>query len=237
MKRSSRSRLHPGLAFHFPSENVHDRIGRAVCEARCLARKEFFESWSFVHRVRRHLDAPVVWDLCSGHGLVAFLLALLEPGVEKVRCVDRRRPRNHDRLRAALSTIDAGRVAKVVFDEMEVEDLEPPSERVFVTAVHACGRRTDRAIDLALAARASIAALPCCHESAYLIERGELPEALLARISKRDAVDAARMFKLARAGYDVRSRKVDDDVTAQADLILGLAPATSRPAPGPSPGP
>ena len=204
-----------------------------MCGARCLARKEFFESWSFVQRVRGHLDAPVVWDLCSGHGLVAFLLAILEPDLERIRCVDKRRPLNHDRLRAAFEPLWPSRIAKVVYDEATVESLAPPTEKVFVTAVHACGRRTDRALDLALAAKVSIAVLPCCHDSSFLVDSGELPAALLARIPKRDAVDAARMFKLARAGYQVRSRKVDDDVTSYADLILGLA----RPVQGPPPPP
>ena len=226
MNRSSRSRLHPGCAPLFPSENLHDRVARAVCEARCLARKELFESWSFVARVRRFLDAPVVWDLGAGHGLVAMLLAILEPDLREVRCVDRRKPESFEKLRAALEGVAGGRLAKVVYDERRLDRLEPAHERIFVTAVHACGRRTDEAIDVALAARSSVALLPCCHDASIHV----LPGALVGRWSKRDAVDLTRIFRLDAAGYRTLSRRVDDDVTACADAIIGLAPPAPPPA-------
>lgn len=220
MNPASRSRLHPGCAPLFPSANLRDRVARALCEARCLARRELFESWSFVDRVRRHLDAPVVWDLGAGHGLVALLLAILEPGLREVRAVDRRKPPCHEKIRAALAAIGGARLLKVRYDESRLDRLEPPRERVFVTAVHACGRRSDEAIDLALAARSSVALLPCCHDASI----HPLPGALLGRWSKRDAVDLARIFRLDAAGYRTLSRRLEDGVTACSDLIIGLAP-------------
>jgi hypothetical protein len=223
VNRASRSRLHPGCEPLFPSDGVRDRIARAVCSARCLARRELFESWSFVARVRRHLDAPVVWDLGAGHGLVALLFAILEPGLREVRAVDRRKPPSFEKLRAALAEVGGARLAKVVYDERRLERLPPPAERVFVTAVHACGRRTDEAIDLALAARSSVALLPCCHDASV----HALPGALLGRWSKRDAVDLTRIFRLDAAGYRTLSRRIDEDVTSRADAIIGIAPPAS----------
>ena len=220
MIRSSRKRLHPGSAKNFPADNVHDRIARALCEAYCLPRKEFFESWSFVNRVRRRLDSTVVWDLCAGHGLVSFLLALLEPQLTSVRAIDLRKPLSFERIRAALAPLGEERIAKVVFEESALEDVEPPREPVFMTAVHACGRRSDRAIELALASRSSIALLPCCQDVSAI----EIPDAVLQRWSKRESVDVARIFTLHRAGYRTVSAKVDDDVTQCADAIIGLAP-------------
>lgn len=220
MNRASRSRLHPGCEPLFPSESLRDRVARAVCSARCLARRELFESWSFVARVRRHIDAPVAWDLGAGHGLVAMLLAILEPGLREVRAVDRRKPASFEKLYAALGPLAGGRLAKVVYDERRLDRLEPPEGRVFVTAVHACGRRTDEAIDLALAARSSVALLPCCHDASV----HALPGALLGRWSKRDAVDLTRIFRLEAAGYRTLSRRVEDGITACADAIIGLAP-------------
>lgn len=201
---------------------MRDRVARAVCEARCLARRELFESWSFVDKVRRHLDAPAVWDLGAGHGLVAMLLAILEPGLREVRAIDRRKPESFEKLRAALAAVWGERLAKVVYEVRRLDRLEPPGERVFVTAVHACGRRTDEAIDLALAARSSVALLPCCHDASI----HALPGALLGRWSKRDAVDLTRIFRLDAAGYRTLSRRVDDGVTACADAIIGIAPTT-----------
>ncbi len=220
MNRASRSRLHPGCAPLFPSENLHDRVARAVCSARCLARRELFESWSFVARVRPHLDAPVVWDLGAGHGLVAMLLAILEPDLREVRAIDRRKPECHDKLRAALAEVGGARLEKVVYDVRAIDRVEPPAGRIFVTAVHACGRRTDEALDLALAARSSVALLPCCHDASI----HPLPGALLGRWSKSDAVDLTRIFRLHAAGYRTHSRRIDGEVTRFADAIIGIAP-------------
>ncbi len=223
MNRASRKHLHAGCAQNYPADTVHDRIARALCGAGCLPRKELFESWSFVHRVRRRLDAPVVWDLCAGHGLVAFLLALLEPQLTSVRAIDKRKPQSFEKIRAALAPLGEERVAKVVYEEIELEDLAPPSERVFMTAVHACGRRTDRAIELALASGSSVAVLPCCPE----VKRVDIPDAVRQRWSKAEAVDLSRIFKLHAAGWRTIAAKVDDDVTAYADAIIGIAPRRS----------
>ena len=219
MNRSSRKRLHPGAAINFPADNLHDRVARALCEGSCLPRKELFESWSFVNRIRRRIDAPVVWDLCAGHGLVAFLLALLEPELTSIRAIDRRKPLSFDRIKAALAPLDEARIAKVVFDERELRDLDAPRQRVFMTAVHACGRRSDDAIDLALASHSSIALLPCCHATDKSI-----PEAVKTRFSKKDAVDLARIFRLHQAGWRTVAGKVDDDITSCADAIIAIAP-------------
>lgn len=219
MRRSSRKRLHPGAAVNFPADTVHDRIARALCEGSCLPRKELFESWSFVNRIRRRIDAPVVWDLCAGHGLVAFLLALLEPGLTHIRAIDRRKPLSFDRIRAALAPLDEARIAKVVFEERDLRSVDAPREKVFMTAVHACGRRTDDAIDLALAGHCSIALLPCCHATDKAI-----PEAVMTRFEKKDAVDLARIFRLHHAGWRTIAAKVDEDVTMCADAIIAIAP-------------
>ncbi|HZV01041.1 MAG TPA: methyltransferase [Planctomycetota bacterium] len=227
MKRSSRKRLHPGAAINYPGDTVHDRVARALASASCIPRKEFFESWSFVNRIRRHIDADVVWDLCAGHGLVAFLLALLEPQLRVVRAIDKRKPLSFERMRVVLAPLDEARVAKVSFEEVSLGKLEPPRDRVFLTAVHACGRRTDEAIEIALAARSSIAVLPCCHD----VSEVEVPEAIRQRWSKKEAVDIARIYKLHAAGWRTLSRKVDEDVTQAADAIIALAPLPGQPLP------
>jgi len=220
VNKASRSRLHPGCAASFPSDNLHDRVARAVCEARCLARRELFESWSFAQKIRRFIDAPVVWDLGAGHGLVAMLLAIMEPDLTLVRAVDRRKPVSFEKIRDALAASFGDRIAKVRFDEVKIESLAPPEERIFITAVHACGKRTDDAIDIALNARASLALLPCCHDASIY----PLPGALTGRWSKREAVDLARIFRLDSWGYKTHARKIDDGLTSCADVIIGVAP-------------
>ena len=228
MNRASRSRLHPGCHPLFPSQSMRDRVARAACDARCLARRELFESWSFVDRARPHIDADVVWDLGAGHGLVGMILALLEPGLREVRLVDRRKPPSYEKLRAALDPLAPERLARVVYEERRLDDLAPPAGRAFIVAVHACGKRTDEAIDLALASRSSVALLPCCHDASIY----PLPGAITGRWSKRDAVDLARIFRLDAAGYRTYSRRIEDGLTHCADAIIGVAPA---PGAGPAP--
>ena len=45
MQRSSKNRLTEKELFLFPAETLFDKVGRAVCQAGCLPRKELFEAW------------------------------------------------------------------------------------------------------------------------------------------------------------------------------------------------
>ena len=50
---SSRGRLTDKDLGRFPGDTLFDRLGRAVCHAGCLPRKELFEAWEVARRVRR----------------------------------------------------------------------------------------------------------------------------------------------------------------------------------------
>ena len=90
-RASSRRRLSPRSLPDFAGETLFDAVGRVVCEADCLPRKELFESWAVASRVRRRVRGRPILDLAAGHGLVAWLLLLLDPTAPGARCVDRRR--------------------------------------------------------------------------------------------------------------------------------------------------
>src|SRR5204862_1774760 len=102
-KRSARWRLSRYSARDFAGDTLFDAIGRVVAEAECLPRKELFESWEVANRVRRRVRSRPILELAAGHGLVAWLLLLLDPTAPGARCVDRRKPPSAARLEAALT--------------------------------------------------------------------------------------------------------------------------------------
>ena len=74
----SRARLTPRALPLFQDDTLLHRVARVVCRADCLPRKELFESWEVARRVRRRFRGGRVVDLACGHGLLAYLLLLLD---------------------------------------------------------------------------------------------------------------------------------------------------------------
>ena len=62
MNRSSKNRLTEKETILFPSDTLFDKIGRAVCHANCLPRKELYEAWEVARRVRRRFRGGRVVD-------------------------------------------------------------------------------------------------------------------------------------------------------------------------------
>ena len=63
---SSRVKLTPRNTLHFQGETLFDRIGRTVCAAECLPRKELYESWELARRARRRFRGGRVLDAQTG---------------------------------------------------------------------------------------------------------------------------------------------------------------------------
>lgn len=76
--RSSKGRLTARDLARFPSQSLFDRLGRAVCEAGCLPRKELYEAWEVARRARRLFRGRRVVDLAGGHGLLAHIMLILD---------------------------------------------------------------------------------------------------------------------------------------------------------------
>jgi hypothetical protein len=200
----------------FPGEGLFARVARAVCEAECLPRKELFESWEVARRVRRRLRGGRVVELAAGHGLVAHLLLLLDDTSETALAVDAKAVPSAETLSAALARRwprIAGRVqwrlGSVEGAAVEASDL--------VVSVHACGALTDRVIERTVAARASLALLPCCHDA-----RTCDPGGLLGFLPLPLAVDATRVARLRAEGYDVFTQTIPAEITPHNRLILGV---------------
>lgn len=213
------AKLGPRRAWLFAGEGIAARLGRELCAADALATKEFFESVELFERVRRHVRAPRVVDLCCGHGFTGMLFALLERRVERVTLVDRARPGSHDAILEAVARVGPWVRAKVRFVERELrdaKDLVAPGASVL--AVHACGARTDRALDLALAARGAVAVMPCCaSRRAY-----EGSSALLQALGVATTHDVARTLRLESAGYRVAWKHVPPEITPRNRILLGV---------------
>ena len=201
---------------HFGGDTLFDALGRAVCEAGCLPRKELFEAWAVAKRARRRLGRGPVVDLACGHGLAAWCLLLLDPVEGPAICVDRRLPASAEILRDVLGRRwprVAGRI-RYVQGELEEAAVEPGGR---VLAVHACGGLTDRALELAIAARADVAALPCCHSHAKQDDGG-----LSGWMDRDVAIDATRVGRLRAEGYRVWTATIPASITPENRLMLGV---------------
>jgi hypothetical protein len=78
---------------------------------------------------------------------------------------------------------------------------------------------TDVVLQLATAARARVAVLPCCHDVG-VCDAG----ALSGWMDDALAIDATRASRLASQGYHVWTQRIPEDITPKNRLLIG-APA------------
>jgi Methyltransferase domain len=216
--RSSRGRLTDRDLARFPGETLLDRLGRAVCHARCLPRKELYEAWETARRVRRLLRGGRIVDLAAGHGLLAQLMLILDDTSPCALAVDAAVPPSAATLHQAL--VDrwprlAGRITFVA-GQMDVIEILPGD---IVVSVHACGGLTDVVLQLAVRARARVAVLPCCHD-VVVSDAG----ALSGWMDDALAIDVVRARRLASQGYHIWTQRIPQDITPKNRLLIG-APA------------
>ena len=185
----------------FAGDTLFDRLGRAVCRAGCLPRKELYEAWEMARRVRRILRGGRIVDLTL--------------------------PRSHARVHEALLLEWPRLAGRVGFEERPYEDV-PLGAGDLVVASHACGALTDTVIELAVAARAPVAVLPCCHDHVRC-DTG----ALTGWMSADLAIDAVRAVKLQEVGYRVWTKGIPAEVTPKNRLLIA-APADRATAADPS---
>lgn len=214
MDRASRNRLTEHQLDRFPGDNLFDRVARAVCTAGCLPRKELYEAWEVARRVRRRFRGGRVVDLACGHGLLAHMLLLLDDSSPLALGIDRSLPPSAAKLQAVLQEEWPRLNGRVELRSGEIEGAGLTADDL-VVSVHACGGLTDRVIELAIAARARLAVLPCCHDLASSNGaelRGWLDGAL--------AMDVARAARLQAAGYRVMTQTIPAEITPKNRLLL-----------------
>jgi hypothetical protein len=219
LDRSSRNRLTERLLPHFAGDTLFDAIGRAVCLAGCLPRKELYEAWEVARRVRRRFRGGRIVDMAAGHGLLAMILLLLDDSSPEALAVDRRISESAATLAASLTETWPRLKGRVRFVEADLEKV-PLQHGDVIVSVHACGRLTDLVIERALGAGARLAVLPCCHD----LDGADLG-GLQGWLDGPLAMDAARVARLRSHGYRVVTQLIPGDITAKNRLLLA-EPAT-----------
>jgi len=214
---SYRGRVDERAASVFASDSLVDRLVRALAARRAIAVKEVAESFEFFGRTRRRLRAPRMVDLGAGHGLAGILFAVFEPVVAEVLLVDRRQPACHRAVLAAAVAVAPWIADKVRYFEMSLRaaEADPPAVDA-VLAVHNCGKRTDRAIAIAIAQEARLAAMPCCYGHTTPPGLAALERALGART----ATDIDRTYRLLGAGYEVDWAFIPEAITPMNRILV-----------------
>ena len=200
----------------FPAGTLFDHIGRVVCGASVLPRKELYEAWEVARRVRRWCRGGRVVDAAGGHGLLAHIMLLLDDSSPEAVVVDPVLPPSSAALHSALVAEWPrleGRVSLVAADIARV----PLAATDLVVSSHACGALTDVILEAAAAVSARVAVLPCCHDAATC-DAGPLAGWLDAAM----AVDAVRAVRLESRGYHVRTQTIPSAITPKNRLLIGI---------------
>lgn len=227
---SAKSRLTRHDLGRFPGDMLFDRLARAVCEAEVLPRKELYEAWEVARRTRRLCRGGRVVDVAGGHGLLAHVMLVLDDTSSEAHVVDPSSPPSAPALHGALTAVWprlAGRV-HVQAQPLAAFALSPDD---LIVSSHACGALTDRVLDAAVAARARVAVLPCCHD-ARTCDAGTLT----GWVDVPLAIDLRRAGRLEQSGYRVWTQTIPAAITPKNRLLIGVPSGANSPPAGVSSG-
>lgn len=219
---SSKARLTTRDLGRFPEDTLFHRIARVVCGAGCLPRKELFEAWEVARRVRRRFRGGRVVDLCAGHGLLGQIMLLLDDSSPEVILADQSLPPSSVTLSRALAAEWPRLDGRVTFREEPLDQIELRKDDV-VASVHACGTLTDRVIEKAVAARARLAVMPCCH-NLDVSDTGALGGWLDGPL----AVDVVRASRLRAMGWQVVTQTIPREITPHNRLLIAEPPRVAE---------
>lgn len=212
---ASRSRLSQHDLPRFAGPTLFDHIGRVLCEADCVPRKELYEAWEVARRARRRFRGGRVLDLACGHALVAHLMLLIDDSSASALAVDSKLPPSAQRVAEAFGQAWPRIRGRIELQQASLEAVEVRSDDVVVSC-HACGKLTDDVLRLALRARARVVVLPCCHA----LGKSDLG-GLEGWLDPTLAVDVTRASRLRAAGYDVYTQTIPAAITPKNRLLLG----------------
>ena len=218
---SSRGRLTEYDVRRFAADTLFDRLGRAVCRAGCVPRKELYEAWEVARRVRRHIRGGRIVDLAGGHGLLAQAMLLLDDASPSALVVDKAIPSSAAVLHDALVHAWPRLAGRVTFAAGDIGRVSLSADDVIVSS-HACGALTDAVLRLAADARARVAVLPCCHD-VESCDAGVFTGWLDAPL----AIDVTRAARLEARGYQVRTSTIPGSITPKNRLLMGAPRASA----------
>jgi 16S rRNA G527 N7-methylase RsmG len=201
----------------FDGDSMPEKIARAIVRRQAIVAKELFESFEFFQRVRRGVRQRMVVDVSAGHGLTGLLFAAFEREVEEVILVDPTPPDSFEKVSEAVYECAPWAREKVRYIENRVEYVhEHVEEGAGIFGVHACGVLSDRAIDLAIKKKSTVALLPCC----YAQTAQDAPRALREWLGAEMTTDVHRTYRLEDAGYDVVWTAIPRVITPKNRVIL-----------------
>jgi hypothetical protein len=212
---SSRGRLTDRDLDRFPGGTLFDRLARAVCHAGCLPRKELYEAWEVARRVRRLFRGGRIVDLGGGHGLLAQALLILDDTSPCALVVDKALPPSAAKLHAALVQAWPRLEGRVEFAATGLDAVAVGATDLVVSS-HACGNLTDVVLGRAIAARARVAVLPCCHH----LRTGDAG-GLAGWVDRAAAIDIMRAVRLSRHGYRIWTQAIPAAITPKNRLLVG----------------
>jgi hypothetical protein len=199
----------------FTGDTLFDRVARAMCAARCLPRKELYESWEVARRARRRFRGGRIVDVGAGHGLLAHLMRLLDSTSAEAVLVDPHLPPSATRIHEVLAATWPVLARGITFVTADLESVSLHGADVIVSS-HACGALTDRILDAAIANRSRVAVLPCCHDL-DTCDAGEVS----GWVDGPLAIDIGRAMRLKHAGYTVWTQTIPGAITPKNRLLLG----------------
>jgi hypothetical protein len=170
-------------------------------------------------RVRRRFRGGRVVDLGGGHGLLAQLMLLLDDSSPGAVVVDKALPPSSAALHDALIQVWPRLTGRVAFVAASLDDIDILAADLVVSS-HACGALTDRVLDRAVAARARVAVLPCCHDLTAANANNHGGE-LSAWVDGALAIDIGRAVRLQRKGYRIWTQAIPVEITPKNRLLLG----------------
>ena len=212
---SSRSILNLHTIERFHGNSLMAKIGRTVCEAECLPRKEFFEVWETAKRIRRHMRGGKILDLAAGHGLLSAILLIMDNSSPSATLVDIRKPQSYEKLMFVLMKKWPKLKGRLDYKVMPLEEISG-NENTLAVSVHACGILTDKVLDLAISARCRVAVVPCCHDLKQC-DLGGLANWMDGPL----AVDATRLARLKSENFKVAALNIPKEITPKNHLLLG----------------
>jgi hypothetical protein len=215
----SKNRLMPMHAELFTGATLFDELARTVCGAGVLPRKELYEAWEVARRVRRRIRGGRIIDFACGHALLAHVMLLLDDTSPSAIAFDTKLPPSAHKLHEVLVARwpRLASPSRVVL--LEASEAPQLAEGDVLVSCHACGALTDDVIARALAVRAAVAVLPCCHDE-DTCDAG----ALAGWMDFALAVDATRAARVRAAGYDVVTQEIPKAVTPKNRLLIGIPP-------------
>jgi hypothetical protein len=219
---ASRGRLTDRDLDRFPGGTLFDRLARAVCHAGCLPRKELYEAWELARRVRRLFRGGRIVDLGGGHGVLAQALMILDDTSPGALVVDKALPPSAAKLHEVLVRAWPRLEGRVAFVETGLDAVAIEGADLVVSS-HACGNLTDVVLDLAVAARARVAVLPCCHH----LRTGDAG-GLAGWVEPAVAMDIMRAVRLQQHGYRIWTQAIPAAITPKNRLLVGEPAARPR---------